>query len=242
MLRGLAKGFKELIYPKTCICCKSHLKNKSSIEGFVCIQCWDKIPLNLPPFCQRCGRNLKKPNLHKNICSRCLKSVLHFDRAFSPCVYDGPTKEIIHAFKYKGKDYLGKILAKPMVDFIKEYDLPMPFIDYIVPVPLHHTKLREREFNQAQILGKNIADIFTKELLTDALIRTRPTQTQTELETDNRFLNVKNSFKVINEDKIKNKNILLVDDVLTSGATASEAALTLKNAGSRLVFVLTLAN
>ena len=129
-----------------------------------------------------------------------------------------------------------------MIEFVREYDLPMDFIDFIIPVPLYKTRLREREFNQAQILSNYIAGEFNKTVLPDSLMRSRNTKTQTELERNKRLLNVKNSFSVIKKDDIKGKNLLLVDDVLTTAATSSEAAYALKNAGANIVFVLTLAN
>jgi ComF family protein len=167
---------------------------------------------------------------------------LHFDRAFSPCLYEGVIKELIHEFKYKGKNHLAKPLSKIITDFIKEYDFPIEYLDLIIPMPLYKTRLREREFNQAEILGRHIASEFNKDLAPDLLIRRRPTKTQAELPVDKRFLNVKESFSVVKGDVIKGKNMLIVDDVLTTGATSSEAARTLKDAGAKIVFVLTLAN
>jgi len=242
MLQGLFKGLVELAFPKVCLSCKIQLKNRTSISDTICIACWHKLPRNLPPFCHRCGRTLKKPHLHKNICPECRKNILHFDRAFSPCLYEGIIKELIHSFKYKAKDYLGTSLSHVMIEFIKEYNFPINFIDYIVPIPLHKVRLREREFNQAEILGNHLAREFNKELQPDALIRLRNSRTQTELNAGERFLNVRDAFSVKAGLNLKNKNILLVDDVLTSGATASEAALALKTSGAGVIFVLTLAN
>jgi ComF family protein len=111
-----------------------------------------------------------------------------------------------------------------------------------MPVPLHKTRLREREFNQAQILSNHIARKFNKKVSHDNLRRLRLTKTQTELEIGERLLNVKGSFTATKKEDIKGKNILLVDDVLTTGATCSEAACALKDAGANIVFVLTLAN
>jgi ComF family protein len=181
-------------------------------------------------------------NFTKSICPSCIKKELHFDRVFSPCIYEGIIKKLIHDFKYKNKDYLGVTLSRLMIDFVKEYNLPMDFMDFIIPVPLYKTRLREREFNQAQILSNYLAREFNKEILDDYLIRSRNTKTQTELEERQRLLNVKGSFSVNKKRDLKGKNILLVDDVLTTGATCSEAACALKNAGLNIVFVLTLAN
>jgi len=129
-----------------------------------------------------------------------------------------------------------------MIEFIKEYDLPMNYIDLIIPVPLSKTRLREREFNQAEILSGHIAQKFNKELSSGCLKRIRHSKAQAESEPSERFLNVKNSFSLAKETDLKNKNILLVDDVLTTGATCSEAARILKESGCGIVFALTLAN
>ncbi|MFA6216931.1 MAG: ComF family protein [Candidatus Omnitrophota bacterium] len=234
------KSLINIIYPKLCLVCKRKLAPKA--KSLVCGECGRKIRKNLPPFCHRCGRQLKAPYIAKNICVPCLKKKLHFDRAFSPCVYEGSLKELIHDFKYKNKQYLGATLSTFMIDFINEYHIPMDVIDLIVPVPLHKTKLREREFNQAQVLSTYIAKAFNKGILTDTLIRHRHTRTQAELLADQRSLNVKDSFSVREKDLIKGKHVLLVDDVLTTGSTASEAAFALKDAGAHIVFILTLAN
>lgn len=242
MLGRLISGLTDIVYPRTCLICKTNLKGISHIDNLVCSLCWQNIKRNLPPFCYSCGRQLDTSHLTKHICPSCIKRKLNFDRAFSPCIYEGVIKELIHEFKYKGKDYLGTTLSSLMIEFIKEYDLPMYYIDFITPIPLHRTRLREREFNQAEVLANHIAREFKKNLLNDNLIRHRLTKTQTELEEKERILNVKDSFKVLEKECIKGKNILLVDDVLTTAATSSEAACALKNAGANLVFVLTLAN
>ncbi len=241
MLRKFVNVLADIIYPKTCLVCKKQLKEVTCVDNLVCTQCWAKIKRNPPPFCHSCGRHLEKP-ITKNICPACIRKQLHFDRAFSPCVYEGTIKELIHAFKYQGKDYLGHTLTRLMTEFIEEYNLPMDILDLVVPVPLHKTRLREREFNQAQILSNHIAHRFNKEVSHDTLRRLRLTKTQTELEISERLLNVKDSFAITKNQDIRGKNILLVDDVLTTGATCSEAAFALKSAGANIVFVLTLAN
>lgn len=240
MLRNFIRGLVNIAYPKVCLGCKCRL-DASTTNEYVCSRCWSKIKKNTPPFCHSCGRHLEKNNRAKNICPECLKKKLHFDRAFSPCSYEGVIKNLIHEFKYNGKEHLAKPLSKIMADFIREYDLPINYLDLIIPMPLHKTRLREREFNQAEVLGRHIAAEFNKNLAPGALIRIRPTKTQTELAVEKRFMNVKESFAAGDID-LKNKNLLIVDDVLTTGATSSEAALALKNAGANIVFVLTLAN
>lgn len=126
--------------------------------------------------------------------------------------------------------------------FIRDYQLPIEHLDFLVPIPLHKSRQREREFNQAEILSRQIAREFNKKVLTDGLIRVRPTKTQTELTFQERCQNVKKSFLVTKPGLIKGTNLLLIDDVLTTGATSSEAARCLKEAGAKKVLLLTLAN
>ncbi|MCX5702400.1 MAG: ComF family protein [Candidatus Omnitrophica bacterium] len=240
MLRRFINSLVDIVYPKICLACKNKLREQSCIENIVCAECWGKIKKNLPPFCHSCGRHLEK--FVSKICPSCLRKQLHFDRAFSPCVYEGVIKKLIHAFKYQNKDYLGFKLSRLMIEFIKEYNVPVDLLDSILPIPLHKTRLREREFNQAEVLSNHIAKEFNKTVLSDCLMRHRYTKTQTGLKDSLRLLNVKGSFSTNQGKAIKGKNILLVDDVLTTGSTASEAAYVLKNAGANIVFVLTLAS
>jgi ComF family protein len=241
MLRQLAKGIKDLMYPKVCLACKDTIKEQAE-DAHICPGCFNKIKLNTPPFCSVCGRHLENFKTHKNICPQCLRLSFNFDRAFAPCSYEGVVKELIHEFKYKGKIRLAKSLSSLMIDFIREYSLPMEYIDNILPVPLSNAKLREREFNQAAVLSRQISSAFAKDTLERALIRHRHTKSQTDLEEDGRRKNIRGSFKVVEPLAVKNKILLLIDDVLTTGATSSEAAGTLKEAGANIVFVLTLAN
>lgn len=235
------KGSRDIFFGNNCFICKDKIIEHTSNSQHVCSNCWNKIKKSSPPFCHKCGRHLSD-NLHENICSSCLNQKLHFDRAISPCLYEGNLKELIHKFKYENKDYLGKDLSKLLIDFINFYRFDIDFIDCVIPIPLHKTRLREREYNQSEILANFFAKEFSKPLNNFSLIRDKPTKKQTELEIEKRFNNIKESFKVVDAKPIINKNILLVDDVLTTGATASEAALTLKTAGANIVFVLTLAH
>lgn len=241
LLKNLSGALIEIIYPKTCQVCKKKI-TLSSIEGMVCCECWGKIKKNLPPFCRKCGRSLEKGKSIKNPCSTCAKTDLYFNRAFSPFSYEGVLKELIHSFKYKSCDYLGPVLAKSMIEFINEYNLPMQAVDLILPVPLHKAKLREREFNQSAILAKQLADKFDKDMPEGLLRRKLNTPSQTELDDSQRQLNVKGAFSVSDASLVKNKNILLVDDVLSTAATCSEASKALKESGAGMVYVITLAN
>jgi len=241
MLRSFIRILKDIAYPKICLGCKTKLDARL-VDEYICSRCRLKIKKNVPPFCHSCGRHLDKDNRNKNICPACLRSKLHFDRAFSPCLYEGVLKELIHEFKYKGKTHLAKPLSGIMADFIREYDLPIEYMDFIIPIPLHKARQREREFNQAEVLSRHIAVEFNRGLDAGVLTRARLTETQTALPNNKRFANVDNCFSVAKDIDLRNKNVLIVDDVLTTGATSSAAAAALKEAGANIVFVLTLAN
>jgi ComF family protein len=242
MLRGLCEGFLELLYPRRCLICKARLLNQASVDNLVCAACWSRVKKNPPPFCHCCGRHLDVRRSVKNLCWGCFRRTFAFDRAFCPCLYEGVLKELIHQFKYGQKDYLGKLLTRHMIDFIKEYRMPIEYVDMVVPIPLAAGRLRDREFNQARILARCLAEEFDVRLIDNALVRSRMTQSQTELSQDKRLTNIQGSFAVKNAQAIKGRNLLVVDDVLTTGATVSEAAAVLKKAGAGIVFVMTLAN
>jgi len=241
MLSGLLKGLRDLIYPNCCLVCKNKIPPTVQRQ-LICAGCRDKVENNLPPFCAGCGRHLDAKAIAKNTCAGCANVQFYFDRAFSPCLYTGTVKKLIHEFKYGGKDYLGEPLGAMMNTFIRDYNLPIAHLDFIIPVPLHKSRQREREFNQAEILSRQIGKEFDKKVLTDGLIRNKPTRTQTELTPQERRRNVEKSFWVSRPELVKNTNLLLIDDVLTTGATANEAAKSLKEAGAKIVLLMTLAN
>jgi ComF family protein len=126
--------------------------------------------------------------------------------------------------------------------FIRDYQLPIEHLDFLVPIPLHRSRKREREFNQAEILSHEIGREFNKKVLTDVLVRIKPTKTQTELTFQERYQNMEKSFSVIKPELIQDANLMLIDDVFTTGATSSQAARCLKEAGAKKVLLLTLAS
>lgn len=233
MSHSLWVNFINIIYPARCAICH----NVVSPKIILCQDCLKAIELNVAPFCPRCGRGL-----NRSACGNCKKMAFHFDRAWSACRYKDIAAALIHLLKYKGKREIKNPLIKIITNFIKESRIPMHNIDIITPIPLHQAKLREREFNQSLLLSEGIAGVFNIKHSVKNLIRIKNQNTQTKLNVNSRFRNIKGSFKIKNSANFKNKNVLLVDDVLTTGATTSEASRVLKQAGARKVFVLTFAN
>jgi len=242
MLKEYTGAALDLFFPNYCLACQKHFKHYAGIENLLCWECWQDIKKNTPPFCQRCGRHLANAHL-ENLCANCRKHTLFFDRAFSPCLYTGITEKLIHCLKYNSQEHLADCLAGLIIDFIKDYGLPpLEYFDMFMPIPLYKSKLREREFNQAELIAAALAKNFGLALNSTTLVRVRNTQTQTQLNEGQRFANIKGCFSLRNPQAIKDKMIILVDDVLTTGATCSEAARLLKENGAQGVYVLTVAS
>jgi len=128
-----------------------------------------------------------------------------------------------------------------MASFIREYHLDIGQFDWVAPIPLHPSKLRERGFNQSLLLAEQLCRNFDKKLRPDVLLKVRQTKNQAELSQKERWTNMEGAFRIKRSEKVSGKNILLIDDLLTTGATASEAARALKENGAQKVAVYTLA-
>lgn len=237
MMLRFWEGIIKIIFPYYCLICNKKIDNEKSIP--LCIECFDKIHWNLPPFCTKCGRSMPIELSPLNLCLECKKKRYYFDRAWSASYYEGIMLECIHRFKYQQKFSLIDFFKNILCNFIEKY-LEIEKFNYLLPIPLHSTKLRERGFNQAFLLTQPIAKQFKKKIL-ENVWRKKPTLSQTELNAKQRRENIKGAFAVKNPILIKGKNILIIDDVFTTGSTVNECALVLKKNGARIVEVLTIA-
>lgn len=211
----------------------------------------------LPRFCPGCNKKLSTEE--KSVCEKCLDSILiadnsriqyEFDKKFrserifedfySKYVFetDKTLQHIIHSLKYQKKFRLGILLGEILSDGVKRLNWK---IDLIIPVPIHHLKKTERGYNQSDFIAKGLSYSLGIPYLTRLLKRTRYTESQTKLHIDDRAKNVANAFKVRNSKKMKNKNILLVDDVITTGATTLECGRVLLIGGAFKVYACSVA-
>jgi len=231
-------AFLNLIYPKRCQGGGLTLHYKNNF--YLCKECLKKIRINRPPFCIRCGRPISGlPNLNA-VCGRCIGAKYKFERVFSCCNYEGLIKELIHKFKYNRKKYLIHLFNELLVNFVKSY-IDINSIDMIVPVPLHRGKLQQRGFDQSLLLSRNLSKIFGIALVYNILKRKKDTKQQTRLNKIQRLNNVKGAFFIKDKRIFNRKRVLLIDDVVTTAATANECAALLMESGARSVFLLTLA-
>ncbi|MDY6793050.1 MAG: ComF family protein [Thermodesulfobacteriota bacterium] len=183
-----------------------------------------------------------------HLCEDCIKQPKYFKIARAPGIYDQALMKAIHCLKYKGKIQLARPFGMLLfAAFIRFWD--MDKIDLIIPVPLHSKRIKARGFNQAYLLvrkWKQLAMALSAEtpavtIDRNILVRKKWTEPQTGLGRKKRLKNIKNAFSVNNCSKIAGKRILVVDDVLTTGATVNECAKTLISHGAKRVDVLTLA-
>ncbi|MDZ4743962.1 MAG: phosphoribosyltransferase family protein [Verrucomicrobiota bacterium] len=191
------------------------------------------------PVCLRCGKPYQGAMSNPRQCANCAKLDLHFDSARAYAKTEGVVRELIHKFKYGEQLWLRNLLCKWMGEAYLYHYADYAF-DGIVPVPIHPRKWRERGFNQAEILARALA-LEVKINYLSCLFRDKDTSTQTTFNRRKRFTNLKQTFKLSPKAKVRGLKLLLVDDVLTTGATASECAQLLKQGGATDVHVLTIA-
>ena len=241
-LRAFGVGLLDVLMPPQCLACRSIIET----AGLLCPSCFAKAQMIAPPMCRQCGVPLAAATgvsgiAHLDLtCGRCLSDPPLFSRARSVFTYDDIARQLVTDLKYRdrleGRQSLGAWLARASADLAATADL-------IVPVPLHYRRLVRRRYNQAAVLARSLAERTGRQLAVDALIRQRPTKSQTGLSLDERTRNMRGAFVVRSKCRaaIKGAQILLVDDVLTTGATANACAKALLQADAREVTVVTLA-
>ncbi|MFQ5882720.1 MAG: ComF family protein [Candidatus Methylomirabilales bacterium] len=232
----------RFLLPTLCAICQEPLGVGS--RSVVCGVCWGRVRVLDPPFCARCGRPfwgraLAYSPFHR--CQACRTRRPHYLFARSAVLYerDDPLREILLLFKHGRKialgGHLGRLMAERATDLLGHFT-----IDAILPVPLHRDRERERGFNQADILARVLGRRLRRPVLQKTLERVRPTSPQTGKRQE-RVRNVRGAFAARSPERIQGRSLLLVDDVLTTGATVNECAKVLMRAGARSVLVYTLA-
>ena len=235
-VRKLILAVLNAFWPLRCLSCRKGLPHDSSHP--LCAACRDRV-LSMPdPVCAVCGTHLPDGGEH---CRRCRKEDFAFSavRSFGP--YDGPLRDLIRRFKYGGKDRLARTLAGLLKSAWDSYP-EIRSAEVLAYVPLHHAAERERGYNQSRLLAKELAELLPGMPLADGAVRkVRNTASQTRLTREERAENLSSAFAVEDAGPFKGKNVLIVDDVCTTGSTLNELAKTLRRAGARRVFGLTLA-
>lgn len=232
-MKSVAKFLLDLLYPTGIRCCICGSQGHRA----VCERCLSAVEFFEGITCYKCGKSLRD-SYQDNLCPDCKDHSFEYERAFSCFEYRSVGKELIYSLKFKGEVRVSDIIAELMKDRIKNENLK---IDAVVPVPIHPNKLKTRGFNQSYLIAEALGQKLDKPLL-DCLIRIRETKEQYNLDRVQRFTNIVDAFSVkILYNMNKYNNILLVDDIYTTGSTVNECSKMLKKAGVKSIFVITAA-
>jgi len=232
-----AKLFELAVFPSTCKICRTLLE--APAEKVLCQDCLDKIVPVRAPFCPACGRFFDGAG-EPHYCSACLNEAPPFSAHRSSAKYRGHLKDALLLFKYRRYRVLGTHLAGFLVEALKREESLWAGVDVIVPVPLHRRRRRERGFNQAEVLAREIGRLKGIPVESRALIKMRNVA-QTSLERNERASNVRDAYRCGKAERLQAKTVLLVDDVFTTGSTLRECAGVLKHAGVKDVRAVTVA-
>lgn len=241
-MRSLWKDLLNLIFPAGVECpfCGGPRQGND-----ICCKCRSIIACySQELYCRRCGRFTGKgsviPGVSSHLCFTCRKQEWPFDLARAAGPYEGVLKETLHRFKYLGRRGLASSLAGLMAETACTEPL-FTSSDLVVPVPLSDEKMRLRGFNQAALLADEVGYRLQIPVNDRLLVKDFETSSQAGLNRTAREINLKGAFRVTNADAIHGRNIMIVDDVFTTGSTMSSAALVIRSAGAKHVFGLTAA-
>lgn len=231
-MNSLIYALSNLIYPQKCCFCETRL-NKD--ETLFCSSCLNKLVF-LDNVCDFCGSHL---NISGN-CHVCSDNNFHFKKARSLYEFSPEIKSIIHELKYSENLKAAKFLAENVFEYLKKFK-PFPQLDYIIPVPLHAVKKRKRGYNQSERITYYLSKKMKIPQIKNLITRNRFTDTQTQLNKSERKKNVTGAFTLRNKIIDKKVNILIVDDVFTTGSTLNAISKLLENRGFTGIYVLTIA-
>ena len=233
LLRDMYETAIAFLYPAECRVCEEFLGATST--PYICNNCWQDVQFLEPPWCDICGM----PDIN-GLCDECATTPPRYGKLRSVAFYQTTLQQAIHFFKFEKK----KVFARYLIHLIDAHipsDCSIAEYDFILPVPIHKKRLRERGFNQATLLANGIAKAEGVPVLIDTLIRHRHTVAQSSLDKEARQQNIVGAFEIRNPDIIRGKRLLIFDDVFTTGATIREAVSELWTADPAEVDVLTLA-
>lgn len=216
--------FVDFIYPPYCVLCESYLQPD---ENIVCRKCWSQQQKLEIPFV-KCAQLKNRPG-----------EKWWLDGSLALFKYSSATQQLVHYLKYKRFTKLAKPFGFDMASMLADESWAES-VDALIPVPLHPKRLRERGFNQSYLLAKAAADHLQMEACENALIRTRYTQPQAKMQREERLHNVTGAFEINPTLKMKFNNVILVDDVFTTGSTMNECARVLRLAGAKKVTSLSI--
>jgi ComF family protein len=235
MIQRLIKIYKNarnILIPELCFSCGRKIAGE-----MLCSACREKIEFLYPPRCRFCAKPVNDNTT--GLCRKCRGKQYPYDRLVCAAAYKEPLAGLIHLLKYKDYDYLGDFLGALLAEHLSRINFSGGGYDFIIGVPLHPLKLKERGFNQTSFLAKKIANHFKIEFKDDIIYGVKDKLSQTKLSGQDRLANIHGTFAV--PGGLTGKQIILVDDIFTTGATIRECAFALKEKGAKTVTAITLA-
>lgn len=232
---GFLRALRQIFAPTEfkCVCCGAELFENVAF----CPGCLENVHFNKGKKCLRCGVELDG---EENYCGNCAFDKIYFDKAYSVFNYDGSVRDGILQMKFFGLGGAARQFAQYLVYLAQKENL---VYDVVTFAPMSAKSLRKRRYNQAQLLAEEFCDILSqRELLVDAITKIRETPLQETLSRTERKTNLVGSYRFKKGVDVKNKRVLLIDDIKTTGATINECAKVLKIAGATSVIGLTIAS
>ena len=232
MIKEYLKAITNVIFPARCFTCGNITRN-----NVLCRNCREKIKFLIPPLCRFCSKEIKNNPL--SICSNCRHKEFPYNRIISCLHYAEPVRTLIHLVKYRHYDYLINFLSSLVISYLSRINFSPISYDFITAVPAHYIRMREREYNQSLLLAKKLSIYLKIALKDDIIFCTKNKLSQTKFEKSQRQKNVAGIFKV--RENLNNKNIILIDDILTTGSTVTECAKVFREKNAGQITVITLA-
>jgi competence protein ComFC len=236
MLRRAGDALLSLFFPPHCASCGADTPG----GVHVCEKCLEGARQIEAPFCRQCSQPFEGEITGSFSCSNCGDRRFHFDCAVAPYLSREVVRDFIHKFKYERQYHLRHQLATWAAAGLDDERIRARPFDAFVPVPLHPTRKREREFNQAEVIARLLSHRAGVPVR-NAIERIRYTTTQTRLDRHERMENLRGAFRVRHPALVQDRHFILVDDVFTTGSTVEECARVLRGAGAASVRALTVA-
>ncbi len=238
-LSRIGRLLLDALVPRHCAGCERGIWAEPN-PAF-CRGCWEQIPWFADGGCPGCAIPFASPHARSHSpthrCGRCRRRPRRFDGATAAGPYEGALAKAIHLFKY----HRGRNLAEPLAEALVPWLAPLPAPDWLVPVPLNVARLRQREYNQSLLLADAIARRLGYRVAATALQRPRDTPSQALLSERDRRRNIRGAFRLARAPGVEGRAVWLIDDVLTTGATAEECARVLKRSGAAAVHLVAVA-
>lgn len=232
-------GLAEFLWPEPPSCPGCGRPGRVTGQGGFCPACCERLPLVVAPFCRRCGKPLRLGAANETECRDCAGTERAFRVARSAGLYDGELRRLVHRYKFRGERYLAEPLAS-LLFRVWEAEQALRGTSILVPVPLGADRLAERGFNQAEDLAHSLGERIGRPVVAEALVRV-PGQVQSLRSERARRMAARTTFQALRPGAVAGRRVLLIDDVLTTGATAEACAEALLRAGATTVDVLTVA-